>query len=182
MVLKDVAIKNMDHLGLVAGMVDELQIDRIVDAAIGSKSPDKKLRAGELVKAMIINGLGYVNKPLYLVAKFFEDKPLERLFARHVEAAWINDDALGRTLDALYAYGVSELYEKIAQNALNRLGLVPTVVHLDSTSFHVDGSYPHEGKSHAVASSKATAVTIIRSSTRWCSTCWSNIKRGFLYG
>ncbi|WP_456485444.1 hypothetical protein [Hydrogenimonas sp.] len=51
------------------------------------------------------------------------------------------DDAPGRTLDTLYAYGVSELYEKIAKEALKRLSPTPAIVHLDSTSFHVDGAY-----------------------------------------
>jgi transposase len=44
-------------------------------------------------------------------------------------------------LDTLYAYGVTELYSLIATTAAQRLGLAPRFVHLDSTSFHVDGRY-----------------------------------------
>ncbi len=70
---------------------------------------------------MILNGLGYVNKQLYLTPFFFKDKPLQRLFGRDVEALWFNDDTLGRTPDKLFDYGVSELYEKIAKKALEVL-------------------------------------------------------------
>ena len=54
-------IKNMDHLGLIAGMVDELKIAESIDEAIPSSSKSKNLSYGEATKAMILNGLGYVN-------------------------------------------------------------------------------------------------------------------------
>jgi len=57
-------------------MIDELGIVECIDKEIPKKSDDKLLSYGELVKAMILNGLGYVNKQLYLVPKFFSDKPL----------------------------------------------------------------------------------------------------------
>ena len=146
MKIQEAVIKNMDHLGLVAGMIDELGIVESMDAAIPTSSEYKNLSHGETVKAMILNGLGYVNKQLYLTPLFFKDKPLIQLFGRDVEASWFNDDTLGRTLDKLFDYGVSELYEKIAKKALEVLGLVPTTIHLDSTSFHLDGSYPNQNK------------------------------------
>jgi transposase len=56
-----------------------------------------------------------------------------------IAAQHLNDDTPGRALDALYTYGVTELYRLMAATAAQRLGLTPTVVHLDRTSFHVDG-------------------------------------------
>ncbi len=137
-------IKNMDHLGLIAGMIDELKIKETIDDAIQSSSKSKNLSYGEATKAMILNGLGYVNKQLYLTPLFFKDKPLKRLFGRDVDFSWFNDDALGRTLDKLFEYGVSELYEKIAGRAVKILNLKPSTIHLDSTSFHLDGKYPNQ--------------------------------------
>jgi len=135
-------IKNLDHLGLVAGMIDELEIEHSVNSEIPFDTNKKGLSHGTLVKAMILNGLGYVNKQLYLTPRFFKDKPLETLFdTTEICAKQINDDALGRTLDTIYSHGVSELYEKISHQAVRLLGLTPTTVHLDSTSFHVDGAY-----------------------------------------
>jgi transposase len=58
-----------------------------------------------------------------------------------VTSEQLNDDALGRALDTLYKYGVTELYSLIAAPAAPRLGLAPACAHLDTTSFHVDGRY-----------------------------------------
>jgi len=143
-VQESVAIKNLDHLGLVATMIDELEIENSVNSEISSDTNKKVLSYGTLVKAMILNGLGYVNKQLYLTPQFFKDKPLETLFYQTIRAEQINDDALGRTLDAIYNYGVSELYEKIAYKAISNLGLHSSTIHLDSTSFHVDGEYKQQ--------------------------------------
>jgi transposase len=136
----DVIIKNLDHLGLVAGMVDELGIVETIDALIPC-GDDRILSHGEGAKAMILNGLGYVNKQLYQTPKFFEDKPLKRLFGKEFEASQINADSLSRTLDAFYTYGVTELFGKIAAKAVEVLGLTCKQLHLDSTSFHLDGVY-----------------------------------------
>jgi hypothetical protein len=51
------------------------------------------------------------------------------------------DYALGRALETLYAYGVTELYSLIAATAAERFGVTPTFAHIDSTSFQVDDLY-----------------------------------------
>ena len=38
-----------------------------------------------MCKSFWLNGLGYVNKQLYLTPLFFKDKPLKRLFGRDIE-------------------------------------------------------------------------------------------------
>jgi len=144
MAIEEAVIKNMDHLGLIAGMIDELKIAESIDEALPTLSKSKNLSYGESVKAMILNGLGYANKQLYLTPLFFKDKPLKRLFGRDVDASWFNDDTLGRTLDKLFEQGVSELYEKIAKKSLEVLGITPSTIHLDSTSFHLDGEYKNQ--------------------------------------
>ena len=132
----------LDHLGLVAGMFEELGIGEVVDQATQQNPEMRIVTAGHAVKAMVLNGLGFVNQQLYLVPRFFQDKPISRLLAPCLlEAKHLNDDALGRALDTLYAYGVTALYSLIAATAAERLGLAPRFVHLDSTSFHVDGRY-----------------------------------------
>jgi len=97
----------------------------------------------------VLNGLGFVNQQLYLVPHFFQNKPIARLIAPAIQASHLNDDTLGRALDTLYAYGVTELYSLIAATAAKRLGLAPTFTHLDSTSFHVDGRYNSEKEPEA---------------------------------
>lgn len=136
--------KTLDHLGLVAAMCEELEIAKKVDEAIPNQSPDKRVSYGQAVVAMILNGLGFINKALYLVPQFFEDKPLERLIGPGITAEYLNDDTLGRTLDALYAYGVTPLFSEISRQSVKMLGLSPKAGYMDSTSFHTDGQYHHD--------------------------------------
>jgi transposase len=129
----------LDHLGLVAGMFDELGIGEVVDNATQQHPAMRDLTVGAAVKAMVLNGLGLVNHALYLVPRFFQHKPTSRLIAPRVSPAPLNDDALGRALETLYAYGVTELYSLMAATAAKRWGLAVTLAHLDSTRVHVDG-------------------------------------------
>jgi transposase len=48
-----------------------------------------KISAGLVVKAMILNGLGFIHSPLYLFSQFFEDKPLEHLLGKGVKPAFL---------------------------------------------------------------------------------------------
>lgn len=139
----------LDHLGLVAGMFDELGIGDVIDKATQQNPEMRDLTVGEAVKAMVLNGLGFVNQARYLVPRFFQNQPTSRLIAPRVVPEQLNDAALGRALDTLYDYGVTELYSLIAATAAQRLGLAPTFAHLDSTSFHVDGRYNSEKEPEA---------------------------------
>jgi transposase len=131
----------LDHLGLVAGIFDELGIGDVIDQATQQNPEMRDLTVGEAVKAMVLNGLGFINQALYLVPRFFQNKPTYRLISPRVAPEQLNDDALGRALDTLYDYGVTALYSLLAATAAKRLDLSPAYMHLDSTSFHVDGRY-----------------------------------------
>jgi transposase len=122
-------------------MFDELGIGEVIDQAMAQDTSKRQVSVGQAVKAMVLNGLGFVNQQLSLVPSFFDNKPLERLIGPAIEAAHLNDDVLGRALDALYDVGVTPLYTLIATEACTRLGLASPYVHLDTTSFHVDGRY-----------------------------------------
>lgn len=140
----EVSTQSIDHLGLVAGMIEQLDIKACIETELPTKSDQKILTHADAITAMILNGLGFANRRLYLTPQFFEKKAVTLLLGKDITAEQINDDTLGRTLDAIYAYGTSELYEKIALKAMQRLNIVPQTYHLDSTSFHVDGQYNSE--------------------------------------
>ena len=91
----------LDHLGLVAGMFDALRIGDVLDHAIRHNPEMRDLTVGEAVKVMVLNGLGFINHALYLVPRFFQNKPTSRLISPRVAPAQLNDDALGRALDTL---------------------------------------------------------------------------------
>ena len=52
--LQKMEIQNLDHLGIVAGIIDAIGVVEII-LEIG-----EKLSLGHVVKPMIINGLGFV--------------------------------------------------------------------------------------------------------------------------
>jgi transposase len=64
---------------------------------------------GTATMAMILNGLGFSNRRLYLVAQFFASKPVEYLLGPGITAEQLHDDCLGRTLDWLYAHDPTTL-------------------------------------------------------------------------
>ncbi len=145
--------KVLDHLGLVAGMYDELGIGRLIDRLLPQAQDKRTVSIGQAVKAMILNGLGFAHRALYLTPLFFRDKPVERLLGEGIEAAHLNDDVLGRALEAIYAYGPDKLYPQLAAPAVQHLGLTSRFAHLDSTGFHTDGQYnsaeePQDGVIH----------------------------------
>ena len=70
---------NLDHLGLISAMVDELGLVSLIDTLIPQDHKQRHVSVGTCVKAMILNGLGFANRTLYLMPHFFKDKPIERL-------------------------------------------------------------------------------------------------------
>lgn len=138
--LSGLTIKRLDHLGLVSGMCQELGIAKMIDAVI-PKGNEHKVSHGEAMVAMLLNGLGFHSRTLHMFSDFFADKPTERLIAPGVLPEHLNDDVLGRCLDALYDADVSLLYQVMSERVVDKLGLAGNAVHLDITSFHVDGEY-----------------------------------------
>lgn len=142
--------KGLDHLGLVSGMCKNIGIAKFIDAAHPNQSQDKHISYGQLVEAMILNGLGFVGRTLHMYPEYFADRPVERLIGKGVKAEHINDDALGRCLDQLYETGVSELFEGLSARTISHLGLPCEGLNLDSTSIHVDGAYKDEDGNNAI--------------------------------
>lgn len=122
-------------------MVDELGLEELVDTLIPQDEGQRYVSVGNCVKAMILNGLGFANRTLYLMPHFFKDKPMERLFGEALKAEYFNDDVLGRALESIYKYGTSNFYAQLAAQSVKRLGLSCEAGHLDSSTFHVDGDY-----------------------------------------
>lgn len=146
--------KELNHLGLVAGMYDELGISTSIDALIAQDMNQRKLSIGQILKAMVLNGLGFSNRCLYLMPHFFDGKPVEHLLGEGVTASDLNDDVTGRMLDSIYEAGGSDLYRVIAKNALQKLGLSCHMSHIDTTTFHTDGQYNHASENGVIKVTK----------------------------
>jgi transposase len=133
--------KVLDHLGLVAGMFEELEIGDRIDEHIAQNFEEREVSVGQAVKAMVLNGFGFVQQRLYLTPEFFERVPTERLIGEGVRPEHLNEGVLGRALDDLFEYGVTELFRDVAAHAAGKLGLGSRFAHLDATSFSFHGEY-----------------------------------------
>ena len=141
--LEEIQVKNLDHLGIVAGLIDEIGIVKIINNKLGIDVREK-ISAGTVVKFILINGLGFVSRPLYLFSQFFQDKAIEKLLGERIKPDYLNDDKIGRVMDELYKYGLNDIFIEVVLEVIKKFKIDLKYSHLDSTSFHLDGEYKRE--------------------------------------
>lgn len=130
----------LDHHGLIAAVCKDLRIADRIDQLLPVHDA-RVVSPGRAVVALILNGLGFTNRRLYLTPQFFASKPVERLLDVPIQAQDLNDYALGHALDDLSAYGVSQLFGTVAFGIALDHKLLGGLAHLDSTSISVSGEY-----------------------------------------
>lgn len=131
--------ERLDHLGIVAGVCQKIGLATWLDAQ--DPTHRQNVSVGTATTAMVLNGLGFSNRQLYLVPQYFENKPVEHLLGEGITADMLNDDCLGRTLDWLYAHDPTKLFAGIARQARQIFGVQTKQIHVDTTSFSVSGEY-----------------------------------------
>lgn len=131
---------SLDHHGIVAGICKELKIAQMINTKLQVHN-DRIVSPGQAVVAMIINGLGFTNRRLYLSHQFFANKPINLLLGESLTASDITDYTLGHTLDEIYEYGSSKLFADISFAVALEHNLLGSSIHLDTTSISVDGEY-----------------------------------------
>jgi transposase len=134
--------ERLHHLGVVAGVCKEIGRAAYLDGL--ADETNHHVSIGTATVAMILHGLGFSNRRLYLVPQFFANKPVEHLLGPGIEAADLNDDCLDRTLDWLYAQDPTQVFAGIASRARKIFGVSAPHVHVDTTSFSVSGNYAGE--------------------------------------
>lgn len=131
----------IDHFGLVAATCKDLKIAQKIDEKLGKIDERRVVSCGQSVVAMILNGLGFVNRRLYLTHQFFENKPVELLLDANIQAKDITDYTLGHALDEIASYGSTELFAEVAFEIALENNLLGMSNHLDTTSIVVHGEY-----------------------------------------
>jgi len=72
--------QRIDHLGIVAGVIKEIKLIELIDEHI-STNDKEEISTGEAVAGMILNGLGFADRPMTLTPQFFlRIKHLQRYF------------------------------------------------------------------------------------------------------
>src|SRR5262247_3454168 len=148
--MEQVRVERLDHLGLIASVIKDLGLIAMIDRRL---VPDEQevITPGEAVAGMILNGLGFANRPLSLTPQFFANKPLDLLFREGLDAEMFNRFKLGRTLDEAHAYGCNLLFEELARAVCAHEGIDQRFNHLDTTSFALTGDYIPDSDEHAIA-------------------------------
>lgn len=114
----------LGHLGLIAGMCDELGLVQFIDEELDPcNAHNNKVSHGECVKTMVMSGLDFASFAFYMYSDYLEDKLLQVIL-------------LDRTLDALFDTGVGDLSEKFALKVLKILNIKPKSLHLVHLGYH----------------------------------------------
>src|SRR4029434_7821761 len=147
--MEQVRVERLDHLGLIASVIKDLGLIDMIDRRL---VPDEQemITPGEAVAAMILNGLGFANRPLSLTPQFFANKPLDLLFREGICAEMFNRFQLGRTLDAVHAYGCDLLFSELALAVCAQEGIDFRLHYLDTTSFALTGEYVPDSDEQAI--------------------------------
>ncbi len=108
--------KDLCHLGIVSAVCYEIRLIEVINEIV-RVDPRQKVTCGEAVLAMILNCLGFVDRPLYLFTEFMKTKPVGILIRKDLTSDDFNDDTLGRALDKLFKAGLGTIFIQIAANA-----------------------------------------------------------------
>lgn len=159
--MPQIDVQDIDHLGIIAGIVDDIGIVEIIDQELGTH-PQEKVSAGQVVKAMILNCMGFLTAPLYLFSDFFLGKATEHLIGAGVKGEYLNESRLGRVMDQVYEYGITLIFVKIATEMCKRFGVSVKNTDLDGTSMSVHGKYQttEAGEENIVEEESAEPVGI----------------------
>ena len=134
-----ITVERLDHLGIIAGVIKDLGLIEIIDARVGLDDQEG-ITTGEAIAGMILNGLGFSDRPMSLTPQFFANKPVGLLFRDGVSAEHFNRFKLGRSLDKVFSYGCDTLFSEVALAVCQQAGMARTVTCLDPTSFSLTGT------------------------------------------
>ena len=147
--MENISVGRLDHLEVISGIMKELGISTLIDSRI---FPDdqEEITTGEAIEGMILNGLGFSDRPISLTSQFFENKPLDVLFREGVRPEYFNRFKLGRSLDKVCAYGCDLLFGELALCVCQQEGVDPQFNSLDTTTFSLSGEYVPDTDEQAI--------------------------------
>ncbi len=145
------------HLGIVAGICRQINLIRIIDESILMPTA-RKVSCGQAVQAMVLNALGLTGRALYLMPEYMRNKPVDLLIGEGLVADDFNDDTLGRALDEVQQAGVTEMFARVASEAVRVFEVETEYAHLDTSSFSLHGAYESEAAQRTVEVMEAVEI------------------------
>lgn len=145
-----ITVERLDHLGIIAGVIKDLGLIEMIDTRVG-RDDQEGITTGEAIAGMILNGLGFSDRPMSLTPQFFANTPVGLLFRDGVSAEHFNRFKLGRSLDKAFSYGCDTLFSEVALAVCQQERVAQTFTCLDTTSFSLTGAYVPETDTQAIA-------------------------------
>ncbi|HET6954026.1 MAG TPA: IS1634 family transposase [Acidimicrobiales bacterium] len=139
----DVLEKRLGSLPVIADFCRRLDIAGIIDRACPVR--DLALVShGQVIEALIANRLTHP-RAMVAVADWARDWAVEEVFG--IPADVLNDDRLGRALDAI-APQVDHLVGSVGAKAIDEFGIDVTRMHWDMTSISLYGAYDNSDEDY----------------------------------
>lgn len=132
-------VKNIGHLGIIASIFKEYRIVERINLLLPKKSNNQNVSHGEVILAMVMQGLGFNNHRFYLSAEFFSHIELKGLFKQGVRAEHFTPDTMARTLDAIYDYGPTRFFTDSCLKIVMENDLLKKFLFVDTTSLSATG-------------------------------------------
>lgn len=112
---EDIRARDVSFLPIVAAYVKKLGI---VDGVNRLCPTMGDVSAGQAVMALILDTLSG-RSPLYKIEQSFVHQDMELLFGVDIPHSKFNDDAVGRTMDALFDTGKGKILRLLSSQRLN---------------------------------------------------------------
>ncbi|MCL6626284.1 MAG: DUF4277 domain-containing protein [Alicyclobacillus shizuokensis] len=136
----DMTTKRLGSGPIWSWMIDQLDWVNMVDSLVKVAPEDCRLSVGQRVKALLVNILTD-RKALYKVQEFYDEYDVELLVGKDVAPDALNDDALGRALDAIHRAGIDAVLSAASFSALDFASVPLDHLHADTTSMSFFGEY-----------------------------------------
>src|SRR6266566_6398780 len=144
-----VTVARLGHVGLIAEVIKDRGLIEMIDTHLVPDNQEE-ITPGEAVAGMLLNGLGFANRPLSLTPPFCANKPLDLLFREGICTEMFHRFQLGRRLEEVHAYGCDRLLSEIAVAVCAQEGIDLRFKPLDTTSFALTGEYVPDSDEQAM--------------------------------
>jgi transposase len=137
--MESLRVERLDHLGVIASVIKDIGLSDMINARL---VPDAQevITPGEAMAGMILNGLGFANRPLSLPPQFFAHKPLALVWREGMHAEMFQRFPLARPLDEAYADGCELCFPALALAVCAQAGLALRFNPRDPTSLSLSGA------------------------------------------
>ncbi len=134
--IRNMVLKELGSVALIKPYLELLRVREIIDMVVPIERK-RELTHGEVIEALTANRLDDP-MPLLHIQEWAEDSGVEEAYGISPDS--LNDDRLGRALDAIYPY-IEEIQSLIALELIERYNIDSNLVLWDTTSCYFEGAY-----------------------------------------